>query len=466
MVLQTLRQMHTFDGVSDEDLMQLLPAAQQIALDENDILFEEGDPASGLYVLLEGELEISKQIGGRSVVLEVYQPGVFVGEISILTGLAHTATGRALTPSRFLRFEPAQFAGLNTSPVARLLLITMAQRVRDTESILQQNEKLSALGRLSAGLAHELNNPAAASLRAAKQLPDTLSTLQSLLLNITPLNLTPEQVSFITDLMNTLTDRANNAQPLTPMAQSDLEETLSQWIDERNVIDNAWEIAPGLAQGRAQVEDLDALEAAVGIDALDEALIWIDGMLTMHSILSTLEQSTLRISGMIEAVMAYSVLDQSPLQEVNLHDGLENTLVIFGHMMQNMTVIREYDPDLPPIPVYAGELDQVWSNLIDNAIDATNGHGRLWIRTLQESDCVIIEIADDGTGIATDVMPRIFEPFFTTKNVGEGAGLGLDIAYRIVVNRHDGDIRVSSKPDGGDTRFRVYLPRQRVQVQV
>ena len=140
--------------------------------------------------------------------------------------------------------------------------------------------------------------------------------------------------------------------------------------------------------------------------------------------------------------------------------------MIFGHMMQNMTVIREYDPDLPPIPVYAGELDQVWSNLIDNAIDATNGHGRLWIRTLQESDCVIIEIADDGMGIATDVMPRIFEPFFTTKNVGEGAGLGLDIAYRIVVNRHDGDIRVSSKPDGGDTRFRVYLPRQRVQVQV
>ncbi len=455
MVLQALRQMHTFDGVSDEDLLELLPAAQELNLEENAILFNEGDPASGLYVLLEGELEISKLIGGRPVVLELYQPGVFVGEISILTGLDHTATGRAVTRSRFLRFAPALFADLNTSPVARLLLITMVTRVRDTESVLQQNEKLSALGRFSAGLAHELNNPAAASLRAAKQLPEALSILQSLLLNLSRLNLSAEQIGSVTSLLNTLNDRSQRSAPLNAIEQSDLEETLSQWLDDQS-IENAWEVAPGLAQGRAEVADLESLASAVGHDALDEAIIWIDGMLTMRSILATLEQSTLRISEMINAVTAYSALDQSPLQTVNLHQSLDNTLVIFGHALKNVTIRREYGPDLPLIPVYAGEIEQVWANLIDNAVDATNGRGHLWIRTEVEGNCAVVEIADDGVGIPSDILPRIFEPFFTTKNVGEGAGLGLDIAYRIVVNRHGGDIRVTSK--AGDTRFRIFLP--------
>lgn len=455
MVLQALRQMHTFDGITDEDLMQLLPAAKELILQENDILFHEGDPASGLYVLLEGELEISKQIGGRSVVLEIYQPGVYVGEISILTGLDHTASGRALTASRFLKFEPSLFSSLNASPIARLLLITMATRIRDTESVLQQNEKLSALGRLSAGLAHELNNPAAASLRAAKQLPDALSELQSLLLNISRLNLSAEQIKSVTDLLSNLSDRAKTTPPLTSLAQSDLEDTLTQWMEEHE-IENAWELAPGLAQAHAAADDLAALANLVGQDALDEALIWIAGMLNMHTTLAALEQSTLRISEMIDAVMAYSALDESPLQTVNIHDGLENMLVIFGHALKHMTVHREYDTSLPLIAVYAGELDQVWSNLIDNAIDATDGRGQLWIRTMREEDFLVVEIADDGIGIPREIMPRIFEPFFTTKNIGEGAGLGLDIAYRIVVNRHNGDIRATSTP--GDTRFRIYLP--------
>lgn len=454
MVLQALRQMHTFEGISDDDLLKLLPAAKEIVAAADDILFNEGDPPSGLYVLLEGRLEISKMIGGRSVVLEQYQPGVFVGEISILTGQPHMATGRAMTASRYLKFEPSLFADLHSSPVARLLLTTMYYRVRDTESTLQQNDKLTALGRLSAGLAHELNNPAAASLRAAKQLPETLANVQSLLLNFTQLQLTADQITFITHLLSELAERAQAA-PLSPLEQSDLEETISQWVDDQG-FDNGWELAPGLAQGRVRLEELDALKATVGADALDEALVWLDGMLNLHSLLTTLEGSTLRISDMIRAVTAYTALDESPLQEVDLRERLENTLALFRHELGNMTVIREYDPALPRVVVYASELDQVWANLIDNAIDATTGRGRLRVRTLRDGDCALVEIADDGVGIPPDMMPRIFEPFFTTKAVGEGAGLGLDIAYRIVVNRHGGDIRVTSSP--GDTRFRVTLP--------
>jgi signal transduction histidine kinase len=195
---------------------------------------------------------------------------------------------------------------------------------------------------------------------------------------------------------------------------------------------------------------------------VDEELRWLNGMLTMHSLLYTLESSTMRISELIGAVRAYSYMDQSPVQTVDIHEGLDNTLVILGHKLQNVTVKRDYDRTIPPLTVYGSELNQVWTNLIDNAIDATEGRGKLTIRTWREGDCVVVEIADDGCGIPPQHLSRIFEPFFTTKAVGEGAGLGLDAAYRIVVNRHEGDIRVTSRP--GDTRFQVSLPI-RLQVE-
>ena len=360
-----------------------------------------------------------------------------------------------MTASRLLRFPPNLFTQLNASPVARLLLSTMAQRIRDTEVKVQQSEKLSALGRLSAGLAHELNNPASASLRAAKEMPQTLATLQSLLLNLNSLNLEPKQIAYVMEYLDALRERGRLSPPLDPLGQSDLEDALGAWI-EAHSIPGAWEIASSLAQARAQLAELDALMDAVGEDAVDEALIWVSGVLTLYSLLETLSNSTGRVAETIQAVKAYSESEQTEQQEQDVHDGLEKALIILRPRLKNVDIIREYDRAIAPVMAYPSELNQVWANLIDNAIDAIGDRGHIWIRTMQENGCVTVEIADDGCGVPLDLQVRVFEPFFTTKTIGEGVGLGLDIAYRIIVNRHQGDIRFVSKP--GDTRFRVSLP--------
>ena len=304
-MLQALRQFPMFDGISDEALASMIPEAEEIALGDGERLFDEGEMASGLYVLIEGQIELSKQIGGRTVVLEDHQPGAFVGEVSLLTDMPHTATARAMTASRLLRFPPNLFTQLNASPVARLLLSTMAQRIRDTEVKVQQSEKLSALGRLSAGLAHELNNPASASLRAAKELPQTLATLQSILLNLDRLSLNPAQVSSVMHYLEVLRERGRRSPALDPLSLSDLEDSLCTWLEAHNLPD-PWEIASALAPARASVEELDALLDAVGDDAIDEALVWLSGMLTLHNLMETIFNSTGRIAETIQAVKAYS----------------------------------------------------------------------------------------------------------------------------------------------------------------
>ncbi|MCC7445825.1 MAG: cyclic nucleotide-binding domain-containing protein [Anaerolineae bacterium] len=456
-MLDKVRQLPLFSAFTEYQIQCYLRDAQEVALAEGQVLFKEGDAPSGLYVLLEGAMEVTKRFNGQDMLLATYSAGEFFGEISLLTGMPVTATVRATTPSRVLKYDKTLFDELlKTSPIIGIMLSKMAERLRNTEAMVQQHEKLSALGKLSAGLAHELNNPASANIRASRQLPETLTNLQALALRLTQLNLTPDQLDYLNALQNTLMEHAARPQPtLDPLTQSDLEEALTVWIEAQGVPDG-WRLAPVLVSARLDVPQLAALHTKVGPGAFGSALAWIEGMLTVLTVLRTIEHSSKRIFDLIKAIKAYSYMDQTPVQDVDIHEGLENTLIILGHKLKDMTIIREYDRSLPRVTVYGSELNQVWTNIIDNAIDAMHGRGKLWLRTRRELDRVIVEIADNGPGIPPEIQSRIFEPFFTTKGVGEGSGMGLDIAYRIVVDRHHGNLSVTSQP--GDTCFEVCLP--------
>jgi len=453
-----LRRALPFDTLTDEQITALGDVGEELFLRDGDTLLEEGQPASGLYVLLEGALTVTKLIGGRDVFLSNQYPGAFVGEISLLTGQPHLATIKAIADSHLVRYPPTLVKDeLDAAPLLRGLMSTMAQRLRSTEAMVQQHEKLSALGKLAAGLAHEMNNPASASVRAAKQLPETVATVQSLSLQLGRLALTDEQIALVQDLQRALVERSARVRLLDPLARSDREETLLGWLAAK-AVPEAWRLAPALAGAGAEIAELDALREKLGAEALAPALTWLESALTTAELLNTIEQSATRISDLVSAIKAYTYMDRSHKQEVDVREGLEHTLTILKHKLRDITVTRDYAPDLPRITAHGSQLNQVWTNLLDNAIDAMDGAGQIRIRAAREYDRVVVEISDNGPGIPPDVQPRIFEPFFTTKDVGDGSGLGLDIVYRIVAHEHRGDIQVSSAP--GETRFKVCLPIQ------
>jgi signal transduction histidine kinase len=350
-------------------------------------------------------------------------------------------------------------------PLIGRLVAVLTDRVREVTRMDEQREKLASLGKLSAGLAHELNNPAAAARRAASGLAELLATARENNVRLNRFALTPQQREYIARFERDTGKRAAQGPvSLPPLEQSDREEQLSGWLEAHQVQD-AWKLAPVLVEAGVDSRELDLLVEHIGPEPLSEVFGRVAALLTAATLVREIEHSTARISELVKAIKEYSYMDQAPEQEVDIHSGLDSTLTIMAYKIKKagVAVAREYDRSLPRICAYGSELNQVWTNLIDNAVDAMSGNGtgsmkQLTVRTAHDPVGVLVEIADTGSGIPPEVQNRIYDPFFTTKPVGEGTGLGLDAVSRIV-RKHRGDIRVDSKP--GDTRFQVRLPLTR-----
>ncbi len=458
---EELRGCFLFESLTDEQLDWLVAHGTVETHDPGVDVYRQDDAAEAFYVLLEGEIQLVKGLDGADVILTTAnQPGAYAGATRAFIGTsgeqAYASSLRTVTRTRLFRLRGEDFAVALKQwfPMAVHLLDGLFLGLTNAEALVGQRDKLIALGALSAGLAHELNNPAAAEVRAAETLNGTLQEGRRVMVRLAP-GLSNDELSNLLDLLTEAIDRARVAPRLSTVDAGDLEDALSARLEAAGV-ENPWELAPALASAGVDEPWLERVMAVTG-DQAPDAVRWLSLGLDIESLVGEIRNSAGRISELVGAMKDYSHLDQGPFQELDIHDGLESTLVIFSHQLKKgVEVIRDYDRALPQICAQGGELSQVWTNIIHNALDAMGGEGTLTIRTSRDRESVVVEIADTGPGIPPELQRRIFEPFFTTKDVGQGTGLGLDISYRIVVRRHHGDIRVESRP--GDTRFLVRLP--------
>ena len=443
-------------ALDEEDLSKLADCGKILELSPDQVLFNEGDPANSFYVVLEGQIKITKQLGESEIVVTMHRRGEFTGDLSMLTGGVSQATATSIDRSMVIEFDDFKELLKGCPRSIDLFVPALAERSKELEIRLRDQEKLAALGKLSAGLAHELNNPAAAGRRAAKQLGGAIASLQRNMLSLRGKHFLPRHRQILQDLQQQAIAHQEQEQSLSPLEQSDREDRLADWLSDLGVED-AWELAPSLVCAGIEQSQLSTLADDMEESAFTEALVWLEASLTMKGLVDEVEQSTSRISDLVGAIKSYSYMDRSAVQEVDIREGLDNTLKILHHKLKyGVEVHREYGDCLPKISVYGSELNQVWTNLIDNAIDAMDGKGELTIRTALENNCILVEIIDNGTGIPPEIQSRIFEPFYTSKGVGKGSGLGLDISRRIVVQKHKGDLRFESKP--GQTCFQVRIP--------
>jgi signal transduction histidine kinase len=443
-----------FADLPSDQIAWFLSQSEEVHLKAGDVFARQGDPPDAMFVLLDGEFEWRGEFAGETVVI-TGKVGDVTGALPFSRMKQFTVSGRAVRDGRILRFPAALFPDLiqKMPELAKRLVGLMADRIREVTRLEQQRERLAGLGKLSAGLAHELNNPASAGKRAAAQLRDTLKRIKDAVHELGRRELTPAQKAEVENLETSITQR--DEPPPDPLTVSDLEDEIDSLLRSHGQND-LWHLAAELAQRGIKPAALESLFENLDAGTARAALIRIAASVEIASLLNEIESSTSRISDLVCAIKEYTFMDQSPVQNVDVVKSLETTLTILNHKLKRgVRVQRDYQPVPLLVNSFGSELNQVWTNLIDNAIDAMNGRGELRVRTYRDDGCVVIEIGDNGPGISPEIKSHIFDPFFTTKGVGEGTGLGLDTVQRIV-RKHRGTVHVNSKP--GDTRFQVWLP--------
>jgi signal transduction histidine kinase len=456
-LIEEFRQIPTFADLTDRELEWLADHSDVLTAEPGEIVIRENTIAEYMVVYLEGEMDGRRESLGPDSPVYTLRAGQVSGLLPFSRMTHFTITGRAVTHMRAARIHKDCFQEMlrQIPAIGPRLVGILFDRVRESTKMDQSREKLASLGKLSAGLAHELNNPAAAGARAASSLEDAFERHQQAGTRLDLENIDAEVRTKLRIIEGYAREKLRTAPALTPIELNDRQEVLRAWFDAHH-IEEGWEFAPTLAEAGIGVEKLDRLAGSFTGPVLAAALARITATLDISRLISDLQHSSSRISELVGAIKEYSFMDEAPRQEVDIAKGIESTLVIMSYKLKNsVNVIRNYDPDLPRIDSFGSELNQVWTNLIDNAADAMEGKGELRIRTARDDSEVLVEFADTGTGIAPEIQTRIFDPFFTTKPMGEGTGLGLDTVYRIV-RKHRGNVSFVSQP--GDTCFRVRLP--------
>ncbi|WP_073949152.1 ATP-binding protein [Streptomyces kebangsaanensis] len=453
-----------FEKLRPEQLGRLCAEGRVERFDPGPV-YTEGEPATCFYVMIEGTVVLSRRVGGDDVeVTRTSQRGVYAGAMQAYLGdrlrQVYINSMRVTEPTRFFVLPAGTFADIMREwfPMAVHLLEGLFFGSRSTQAAVGQRERLLALGSLSAGLTHELNNPAAAAVRATAALRERVARMRHKLALIAEGPFSRDQLANLVDIQQRTAERVAKAPALTPLEASDREDALTDWLEDHG-IDQGWQLAPTFVQAGLDVDWLEQVAAAVEEEILPGTVGWLNCTVETELLMDEIADSTTRVSRLVDAAKQYSQLDRAPYQVADVHELLDSTLLMLsGKIGSRIRVVKEYDRTLPRIPACPAELNQVWTNLIDNAVCAMDGTGggTLTVRTALHDDRLLVEFRDTGPGVPPEIRDRIFDPFFTTKPVGRGTGLGLDISRRIVVNKHHGSLDVESVP--GDTRFRVLLP--------
>jgi signal transduction histidine kinase len=459
MLIDDLAALSLFDGLTRDQLAELISGSTEVRIEPGVELFHEGEHADYWWVLLDGTIDLVRRVGREDIVVRKWEvPGHWAGGFRAFDEHgAYLATGRGATPGRVLRVPATVLRDrLNAwFPLGKALIEGLYGTARSIESTVRQREYLVTLGKIAAGLTHEINNPAAAAVRAVDALETTCQTLLSTLSRLADEEISAGQFAAL-DALRREVEPVMAVQD--PLALADHEDALSAWLN-RHGIEREWIIAPPLAAAGIDVAWCERAAGVLEGPALEAGLEWVASTFSVTTLLSDIKESSRRISGLVAAVKSYSQMDLASRQRINVTDGLESTLVMLKHKLgDGVTVVRDYGADVPQIEAYPGELNQVWTNLIDNAIDAMDGAGTLRLATRFQGDEVIVEVGDTGPGMPPAVAARAFEAFYTTKGAGKGTGLGLDIAQRIVVERHGGTITIDPQPSW--TVLRVRIPAQ------